>query len=170
MPDRQHQLLGCALRVAAILLGLLGGFQDGVCQSNCAVDCAALDRQPPRDLFDVHGLFQAEGITEEIQRAFVNFLASHDRPMNELLTPSLADKTGGTQASRAWLHRNYLEIPAGRLQLMTEDAVAFDDVRIYSQPLSAEEIHALCKDLKFGQPPAEKVAPRIKRSQEDGGG
>jgi predicted nucleotidyltransferase component of viral defense system len=50
--------------------------------------CAALDRQHPRDLFDVHGLFQAEGITEETRRAFVIFLASHDRPMNELLTPN----------------------------------------------------------------------------------
>jgi predicted nucleotidyltransferase component of viral defense system len=50
--------------------------------------CAALDRQHPRDLYDVHGLFQAEGITDEIRRAFVIFLASHDRPMSELLNPN----------------------------------------------------------------------------------
>ena len=53
--------------------------------------CAALDRQHPRDLFDVHGLFQAEGITDEIRRAFVIFLASHDRPMSELLNPNRQD-------------------------------------------------------------------------------
>jgi predicted nucleotidyltransferase component of viral defense system len=53
--------------------------------------CAALDRQHPRDLFDVHGLFQAEGITADIRRAFVIFLASHDRPMSELLTPNRKD-------------------------------------------------------------------------------
>lgn len=53
--------------------------------------CAALDRQHPRDLFDVHGLFQAEGITDDIRRAFVIFLASHDRPINELLTPNRKD-------------------------------------------------------------------------------
>lgn len=53
--------------------------------------CAALDRQHPRDLFDVHGLLQAEGITDEIRRAFVVFLASHDRPMSELLTPNRKD-------------------------------------------------------------------------------
>lgn len=53
--------------------------------------CAALDRQHPRDLFDVHGLFQHEGLTNEIRRAFVVFLASHDRPMNELLTPNRKD-------------------------------------------------------------------------------
>jgi len=53
--------------------------------------CAALDRQHPRDLFDVHGLFQNEGITDDIRRAFVVFLASHDRPMSELLTPNRKD-------------------------------------------------------------------------------
>lgn len=50
--------------------------------------CAALDRQHPRDLFDVHGLLQAEGITDEIRRAFVIYLASHDRPISELLNPN----------------------------------------------------------------------------------
>ncbi len=53
--------------------------------------CAALDRQHPRDLFDVHGLLQNEGITDDIRRAFVVYLASHDRPMNELLTPNRKD-------------------------------------------------------------------------------
>lgn len=50
--------------------------------------CAALDRQHPRDLFDVQGLLQAEGITDEIRQAFVIYLASHDRPIGELLSPN----------------------------------------------------------------------------------
>jgi len=53
--------------------------------------CAALDRQHPRDLFDVHVLLKNEGITKDIRRAFVVFLASHDRPMNELLAPNRKD-------------------------------------------------------------------------------
>ncbi|MDI1247250.1 MAG: nucleotidyl transferase AbiEii/AbiGii toxin family protein [Lacunisphaera sp.] len=53
--------------------------------------CAALDRQHPRDLFDVHLLLKNEGLTTEIRQAFVVFLASHDRPMNELLTPNRKD-------------------------------------------------------------------------------
>ncbi len=53
--------------------------------------CAALDRQHPRDLFDVHLLLRNEGITDVIRRAFVVFLASHGRPMNELLTPNRKD-------------------------------------------------------------------------------
>jgi predicted nucleotidyltransferase component of viral defense system len=50
--------------------------------------CAALDRQHPRDLFDVYWLLQNEGLTDDIRKAFVVFLASHDRPMNELLSPN----------------------------------------------------------------------------------
>ena len=50
--------------------------------------CAALDRQHPRDLFDFHQLLQNEGLTDDLRRSFVVFLASHDRPMNELLTPN----------------------------------------------------------------------------------
>jgi predicted nucleotidyltransferase component of viral defense system len=52
---------------------------------------AALDRQHPRDLFDVKMLLAHEGITDEIRRAFVVYLASHDRPMNEVLSPALHD-------------------------------------------------------------------------------
>lgn len=53
--------------------------------------CAALDRQHPRDLFDVMVLLENEGITDEIRKAFVVYLASHDRPMNELLDPTRKD-------------------------------------------------------------------------------
>jgi hypothetical protein len=53
--------------------------------------CAALDRQHPRDFFDVHGLFQAEGITDDIRLSFVILLASHDRPTSERLNPNRKD-------------------------------------------------------------------------------
>ena len=52
---------------------------------------AAMDRQHPRDLFDVLQLFAHEGITEGIRRAFVVYLASHNRPVHEVLFPSLRD-------------------------------------------------------------------------------
>ena len=55
--------------------------------------CAALDRQHPRDLFDVRLLFANEGLTAQIRRAFVIYLASHDRPMHELLDPQFKDIT-----------------------------------------------------------------------------
>jgi predicted nucleotidyltransferase component of viral defense system len=52
---------------------------------------AALDRQHPRDLFDVMQLFAHEGITTDIRRAFVVYLASHNRPVHEVLFPTLQD-------------------------------------------------------------------------------
>ena len=53
--------------------------------------CAALDRQHPRDIFDVKILMENEGITDEIRTAFVVYLASHNRPMSELLDPNKID-------------------------------------------------------------------------------
>lgn len=54
--------------------------------------CAALDRQHPRDLFDVKYLLEHEGITDEIKTGFLYGLISSDRPLNELLAPNLLDQ------------------------------------------------------------------------------
>jgi len=53
--------------------------------------CAALDRQHPRDLFDVRLLLDNEDFTEELRKAFIVYLASSPRPMNELLAPNELD-------------------------------------------------------------------------------
>jgi len=53
--------------------------------------CAALDRQHPRDLFDIMKLFENEGITEDIRKAFIVYLLSHPRPIVELLNPNKID-------------------------------------------------------------------------------
>lgn len=52
---------------------------------------AAMDRQHPRDLFDVMELFAHGGITPEIRRAFVVYLASHNRTIHEVLFPTPKD-------------------------------------------------------------------------------
>jgi predicted nucleotidyltransferase component of viral defense system len=52
---------------------------------------AALDRQHPRDLFDVRDLLGNEGITEDLRRAFIVYLISHDRPISEVVLPRLKD-------------------------------------------------------------------------------
>jgi predicted nucleotidyltransferase component of viral defense system len=54
---------------------------------------AAMDRQHPRDLFDVMQLYANEGITPAIRRAFVVYLASHNRPPHEVLAPVPRDIT-----------------------------------------------------------------------------
>lgn len=51
--------------------------------------CAALDRQHPRDLFDIKLLFENEGLTEPIRKAFIVYLISHNRPIHELLAPNM---------------------------------------------------------------------------------
>jgi predicted nucleotidyltransferase component of viral defense system len=50
--------------------------------------CAALDRQHPRDLFDVQMLLANEGLTPAIRKAFLVYLISHNRPMVEVLQPN----------------------------------------------------------------------------------
>lgn len=50
---------------------------------------AAMDRQHPRDLFDVQVLYNDTGLTPEIVDCFVAYLAGHNRPVHELLTPRL---------------------------------------------------------------------------------
>ena len=49
--------------------------------------CAALDRQHPRDLFDVAQLLAVTGITEKTRKAVMIYLLGHNRPMSELLNP-----------------------------------------------------------------------------------
>jgi len=49
---------------------------------------AALDRQHPRDLFDVKLLYEAEGLTEGLFRAFLVYLTCSRRPPNEILAPN----------------------------------------------------------------------------------
>ena len=55
---------------------------------------AALDRQHPRDLFDVRELLTHEGIDDDLRRAVIVYLLSHNRPMYEVLAPSLKDISG----------------------------------------------------------------------------
>jgi hypothetical protein len=50
---------------------------------------AAMDRQHPRDLFDVHVLYNDTGLTPEIVDCFVAYLAGHNRPVHEVLKPRL---------------------------------------------------------------------------------
>lgn len=54
--------------------------------------CAALDRQHPRDLFDIYHLFENEGFSNEIKNGFIMFLLSHARSMHELISPHYHDQ------------------------------------------------------------------------------
>jgi len=49
---------------------------------------AALDRQHPRDLFDLKKMFESTGYTENIHQGFLFCLLSSKRPIHEILKPS----------------------------------------------------------------------------------
>lgn len=46
---------------------------------------AAMDRQHPRDIFDVRGLYETTGLTADVIECFVCYLAGHNRPVHEVL-------------------------------------------------------------------------------------
>lgn len=105
---------------------------------------AALDRQHPRDLFDVKMLLAHEGINEDIRRAFVVYLASHDRPMNEMLSPALHDMR---------------TVFANEFEGLTTEAVTYEELEAARNAL-LKEIHAGLSDserrfllsIKMGEP------------------
>lgn len=72
---------------------------------------AAMDRQHPRDLFDVLGLYTSGGLDEAIVDCFVGYLAGHNRPIHEVLFANKAD------ISQAYVNE---------FNGMTRTAVAFD--------------------------------------------
>ncbi|MCH9812989.1 MAG: nucleotidyl transferase AbiEii/AbiGii toxin family protein [Epsilonproteobacteria bacterium] len=53
--------------------------------------CAALDRQHPRDFFDVRGLLDHEGISDDLLDVFIVYLISSNQPIAKLLQPNLID-------------------------------------------------------------------------------
>jgi len=95
--------------------------------------CAALDRQHPRDLFDVKLLLDNEGITQEIRKAFVVYLAGCNRPMNELLSPRIKD-----------IKDVYEEQFVGLSQI----DVMLDDLREIQRDLAGVLVRALDDDEK----------------------
>jgi predicted nucleotidyltransferase component of viral defense system len=74
---------------------------------------AALDRQHPRDLFDVRDLLANEGIEASVRQAFAVYILSHNRPMAEVLAPARLD-----------VAQEFTQGFAG----MTEQAVTLEDL------------------------------------------
>jgi len=56
--------------------------------------CAALDRQHPRDLFDIAGMLSGERLDENLMNGFIAMLLGHSRPVHELLSPVIKDQSG----------------------------------------------------------------------------
>ena len=80
---------------------------------------AALDRQHPRDFFDVHGMYQDSGLTGEIVECFVSYLAGHNRPVHEVLFSRDLDMTPAFESDFQGTRRNF----ASRLRNCGDDLV-----------------------------------------------
>lgn len=55
---------------------------------------AALDRQHPRDLFDVDAIYQHASLTPSVMDCFIAYLAGHNRPIHVVLFSRDKDITG----------------------------------------------------------------------------
>ena len=59
--------------------------------------CAALDRQHPRDLFDIKKFFEKKEISiNNLKHSLIFYLLSHRRPIHELLKPELKERFSET--------------------------------------------------------------------------
>jgi predicted nucleotidyltransferase component of viral defense system len=123
--------------------------------------CAALDRQHPRDLFDVHYLLQNEGITEALKNTFIVYLLSHPRPMAELLAPRMKN-------IKALYEKEFAGMTTDAIGLETLLKARIDLVHKIHKQLS-EEDKTFILSVKSGEPkwdifayPAAKNLPAIK--------
>ncbi len=83
---------------------------------------AALDRQHPRDLFDVQGLLTTEGLTRPLMEAFLIYVISHGRPIAEILAPNRRDLA--QEHARSFAGMTNTPVTLGELERAREDLVA----------------------------------------------
>ncbi len=91
---------------------------------------AALDRQHPRDLFDVRDLLANEGVDDALRRAFLIYLISHDRPMAEVLAVRRKDIKAEFERGFVGMTRHPVELDdllAAREALIDEIVGAMPD-------------------------------------------
>lgn len=80
---------------------------------------AALDRQHPRDLFDVHLFLEQQRLDRATIEAFVIYLISHARPPHEILNPSF--KPLQAEFQRAFLGMTKQPITIEKLEAARKD-------------------------------------------------
>ncbi|MCX2681874.1 nucleotidyl transferase AbiEii/AbiGii toxin family protein [Galbibacter sp. EGI 63066] len=84
--------------------------------------CAALDRQHPRDLFDIKYLMENEGFTNEIKKGFLLCLLGGNRPLHEMLNPNLTDQRHAMENhfdGMSYVPFSYEDFEEARTQLIT---------------------------------------------------
>lgn len=84
--------------------------------------CAALDRQHPRDLFDVKFLLENEGLSQDLRKTFLVYLISHNRTMAELLRPTRKE----LQATydNEFIRMAQIDVPLEELEAVRETMIS----------------------------------------------
>lgn len=108
-----------------------------MCNAACALAqlyggklCAALDRQHPRDLFDVKLLLDNEGFTNEIKQGFILGMVSSNRPTHEMLDPHLLDQRTAFEnqfEGMSEIEFSYNEYESTRLQLIETVKISLNE-------------------------------------------
>lgn len=83
--------------------------------------CAALDRQHPRDLFDIKQLLENEGLIDDLRKALLVYIISHPRPIAELLRPHFKDITSAYEGE--FINMTDLDIDQADLEAAREQLV-----------------------------------------------
>ena len=122
---------------------------------------AAMDRQHPRDLFDVHGLFERDGLASEVVECFVCYLAGHNRPVHEVLFSRDADMSSAFENEFAGMARNpvtlaELQRVRGKLKSELPAALTPDQRRFLLGLVFGEPDWTLMKCRHLSQLPAIK--------------
>ena len=123
--------------------------------------CAALDRQHPRDLFDVKNLFDNEGITTDVKDSFIFYLISHNRPIYELLNPNL--KNIQNEYENEFVSMTIEDVPLIKLLETREElvqringALTYNDKRFLISFVSNTPDWTLVRDAKIKDFPSVK--------------
>lgn len=91
---------------------------------------AALDRQHPRDLFDVMHLLAAEGITDELWSAFLVYLVAANRPIAEMIDPHRLPLSQSFVDEFAGMARDEDEVDIAALERARESLIAILQLRL----------------------------------------
>jgi predicted nucleotidyltransferase component of viral defense system len=119
LPTEQRELVAAAqdLFTTSITLPVLAGPE--LYGSKLV---AAFDRQHPRDWFDVWHLLQRNGLTLDIAECFVAYLAGHNRPVHEVLFPTIKPMQAIYDAEFIGMARE--DIPLAELEKTRSETLA----------------------------------------------
>jgi hypothetical protein len=122
---------------------------------------AALDRQHPRDLFDVQHLLANEGIDNTLYQTFLAYILSHNRPAHELLQPR--SKEIRQAFEREFVGMTVRETSLDMLLATREQLVAEIRSRLdETSKLFLRSFHALSPDWNLVSSPAIRNLPAIR--------